>query len=136
LIFRKTVRAGSGNLAEVLLLPPWGIRKMTARLAVALLLLAASVARAEENGSRAFEHRGRALAEDLCAPCHAIGKSGQSPHIGAPPFRQIDRRVGLDVFMDRLREGLMVGHPDMPTFRFTREDARAFVMYLRSIQAP
>jgi mono/diheme cytochrome c family protein len=112
------------------------MRKMTARLAVALLLLAASVARAEENGSRALEQHGRALAEDLCAPCHAIGKSGQSPHIGAPPFRQLDRRLDLDVFMDRLREGLMVGHPDMPTFRFTREDARAFVMYLRSIQAP
>jgi hypothetical protein len=27
-------------------------------------------------------------------------------------------------------------HPDMPTFRFTREDARAFVLYLRSIQTP
>ena len=39
-------------------------------------------------------------------------------------------------FTDRLREGLMVGHPDMPTFRFTREDARGFVLYLRSIQAP
>ena len=30
----------------------------------------------------------------------------------------------------------LVGHPDMPTFRFTREDARGFVLYLRSIQAP
>jgi hypothetical protein len=41
-----------------------------------------------------------------------------------------------DSFMERLCEGLMVGHPDMPTFRFTREDARAFLLYLRSIQAP
>jgi hypothetical protein len=39
-------------------------------------------------------------------------------------------------FKDRLREGLMVGHPDMPTFRFSREDAHAFVLYLRSVQAP
>ena len=30
----------------------------------------------------------------------------------------------------------MVDHPDMPSFRFTREDARAFVFYLRSIQMP
>jgi hypothetical protein len=44
--------------------------------------------------------------------------------------------VDLDAFFDRLREGLMVGHPDMPTFRFKREDARGFVLYLRSIQAP
>ena len=36
----------------------------------------------------------------------------------------------FDSFSDRLREGLMVGHPDMPTFRFTREDARGFVLYL------
>jgi hypothetical protein len=35
-----------------------------------------------------------------------------------------------------LREGLMAGHRDMPMFRFSREDARDFVMYLRSIQAP
>ena len=61
---------------------------------------------------------------------------GQSPNAGAPPFRTLDRRVDLDSFSDRLREGLMVGHPDMPTFRFTREDARGFVLYLRSIQAP
>lgn len=111
------------------------MREMTAWLAVALLL-GLSLARAEENGSRAMERRGRALAEDMCAPCHAIGRSGESPHIGAPPFRRLDRRLDLDSFMDRLREGLMVGHPDMPTFRFSREDARAFVLYLRSIQGP
>ena len=74
--------------------------------------------------------------ERMCSQCHAIGKSGQSPHVGAPTFRALDRRVDLDSFMERLREGLMVGHPDMPTFRFTREDARAFLLYLRSIQAP
>jgi mono/diheme cytochrome c family protein len=109
---------------------------VTIRLAVALLLLGLSLARAEENTSRPMEQRGRALAEDMCAPCHAIGKSGESRHIGAPPFRRLDRRLDLDSFMDRLREGLMAGHPDMPTFRFSREDARAFVLYLRSIQGP
>jgi mono/diheme cytochrome c family protein len=72
----------------------------------------------------------------MCAGCHAIGRSGQSPHIGAPAFRTLDRRVNLDTFIERLREGLTSGHPDMPTFRFTREDARAFIAYLRSIQMP
>jgi hypothetical protein len=33
--------------------------------------------------------------------------------------------------MEQLCEGLMVGHPDMPMFRFTREDARAFLLYLK-----
>jgi len=72
----------------------------------------------------------------MCSQCHEIGRRGESPHAGAPPFRALDRRLDLDSFMERLREGLMSGHPDMPTFRFTREDARTFVLYLRSIQAP
>jgi cytochrome c len=82
------------------------------------------------------EQHGRALAEQMCAPCHAIGRSGGSPHVGAPTFRQLDRAVDLDAFAARLRAGLMVGHPDMPMFRFKHEDARDFVLYLRSIQAP
>jgi mono/diheme cytochrome c family protein len=72
----------------------------------------------------------------MCSACHAIGRSGESQHVGAPAFRALDRRVELDTFTDRLREGLMSDHPDMPTFRFTREDARALLMYLRSIQVP
>jgi mono/diheme cytochrome c family protein len=72
----------------------------------------------------------------LCSECHAIGARGQSPGAGAPAFRTLDRRLELVTFIDRLREGLMVDHPDMPMFRFTREDARAFVLYLRSVQAP
>lgn len=109
---------------------------MTMRLAIVLLLLGTSAGFAEENAPSALEQRGRALAEQMCSQCHAIGRSGQSPHINAPAFRALDRRLELDGFMDRLREGLTVGHPDMPMFRFTREDARAFVLYLRSIQAP
>jgi cytochrome c len=110
--------------------------KTIVRLAILLLLLATSSSSAEDMSSSPLEQRGRALAERMCSQCHAIGKSGQSPHVGAPAFRALDRRVDLDSFMERLREGLTVGHPDMPTFRFTREDARAFLLYLRSIQAP
>jgi mono/diheme cytochrome c family protein len=104
------------------------------RLAILLLLVATSAGLAED--SSPLEERGHALAERMCSQCHAIGSSGESPHVGAPAFRALDRRVDLDSFMERLREGLTVGHPDMPTFRFTREDARAFLLYLRSIQSP
>jgi mono/diheme cytochrome c family protein len=111
-------------------------REMIVRLAILLLLLATSLSSAEDMSPSPLEQRGRALAERMCSQCHAIGKSGQSPHVGAPAFRALDRRVDLDSFMERLREGLIVGHSDMPTFRFTREDAHAFLLYLRSIQAP
>ena len=72
----------------------------------------------------------------MCSPCHAIGENGSSPHSAAPTFRSLSRRVDLDTFSNRLREGLISGHPDMPMFRFSREDARALTAYLRSIQAP
>jgi hypothetical protein len=50
--------------------------------------------------------------------------------------RELSRRIDLDTFPARLREGLTSGHPDMPTFRFAREDARALTVYLRSVQGP
>jgi mono/diheme cytochrome c family protein len=131
--FSRPVRGD--NPAWIFRNPP-GNSRMITRLAGLLLLLGISVGFAEENEPSALERHGQALAETMCSQCHAVGKSGQSPHAGAPPFRALDRRVDIDTFFDRLREGLMVGHPDMPTFRFKREDARGFVLYLRSIQAP
>jgi cytochrome c len=113
--------------------PLWLLRKSAPLL---LVLLAVCLVWPAEGQPTALERRGRSLAERMCVQCHAIGRSGSSPHVGAPPFHQLDRRLDLDGFVDRLRQGLMVGHPDMPAFRFSREDARAFVLYLRSIQAP
>ena len=78
--------------------------------------------------------QGKLLAMTLCAECHAVSTTDASPRAQAPAFRTIDRRVNLDTFFQRLREGVTSSHPDMPTFRFSREDARAFIAYLRSIQ--
>lgn len=115
------------------------LKQLTALLSivVSLLLLAPppSAAWADEDAPGRLTQRGHALAERMCRQCHAIGKIGRSPHSGAPAFRALDRRVDLDGFADRLRRGLTSGHPDMPTFRFTREDARALTAYLRSIEA-
>jgi mono/diheme cytochrome c family protein len=78
--------------------------------------------------------QGKLLAMTLCAECHAVGTTDASPRAQAPAFRALDRRIDLDTFFQRLREGVTSSHPDMPTFRFSREDARAFIAYLRSIQ--
>jgi cytochrome c len=74
------------------------------------------------------------LLAEMCASCHAIEKSGASPHPAAPPFRRLSRRLDIDELYDRLREGLLAGHRDMPAFRFSREDARAIRAYVRSIE--
>ncbi len=76
------------------------------RLAISLLLLGTSAGFAEEAGPSPLEQRGRALAEQMCSQCHAVGRSGESPHASAPPFRRLDRRVDLTLSMERLREGL------------------------------
>ncbi len=110
--------------------------RVIATLACMLLLLGLARSFAEAREPGALERQGRALAERMCAQCHAVGESGTSPHSAAPTFRTLNRRVDLDAFTSWLREGLISGHPDMPMFRFTREDARALTAYLRSIQAP
>ena len=78
--------------------------------------------------------RGRALAVEFCAACHAIGRSGASPNASAPPFRALGDKIELDDFARRLVRGLSSTHPDMPTFRFKPEDAQAVATYLLSIQ--
>jgi len=100
-------------------------------LLISLATIAGGIARAQDN-----VERGRLLVTSLCGECHAVGRTGASPHAGAPTFRSIDERADLDEFVDRLRAGLQSSHADMPSFRFSREDARAAVAYLRSIQGP
>jgi cytochrome c len=103
-------------------------------LAIAPAMLVASASLADDDELGALERDGLALAERMCAQCHAVGKTGTSPHSAAPVFRVLDRRIDLDRFTARLREGLISGHPDMMTFRFSRDDARALTAYLRHIQ--
>jgi len=81
------------------------------------------------------QQRGKALLETLCGRCHAVGKTGRSLHVDAPPFRTLGESQLYDNdFAARLQDGLSTIHPDMPTFQFSREDAEAAVNYLKSIQ--
>ena len=103
------------------------------RTHLTLLLLSAMTTNghAAEDG----QQRGKVLLDRLCARCHAVGKTGSSPHPNAPPFRTFgeDKLYDTD-FAQRLQDGLNTIHPDMPTFHFSRKDAGSVVSYLRSIQ--
>jgi cytochrome c len=98
-------------------------------LLIASSLLFAAAALAQEPAQR-----GRALLEDHCESCHAVGKTGDSPRPAAPAFRTLSRSFDLDEFTQKLQRGLASGHPDMPEFKFSEDDARAVTAYLRSIQ--
>jgi mono/diheme cytochrome c family protein len=78
--------------------------------------------------------QGRALVQEFCARCHAVGRTGRGPHASAPPFRVLGRSFDLDQFPRLLERGISSGHPDMPEFKFSEEDARAVRAYLRTIQ--
>ena len=104
------------------------MKRLPALVLVGLLALPAAALAQDPSAT------GRALLQDSCASCHAIGKTGDSPHKGAPPFRTLARSYDLDQFPRQLQRGLVSGHPDMPDVKFNEEDARAAGVYLRSIQ--
>lgn len=77
--------------------------------------------------------KGRALVEDKCARCHAIGLEGKSPHEKAPPFRDVVEIYPSEDLAEALAEGIVSGHPDMPVFKFDPPQIEAFLGYLNSL---
>jgi cytochrome c len=104
-------------------------------LGATLAFMVADAAAAQESQDKsALEHRGQDLLTTNCARCHAIGRTGQSTHPEAPPFRTLGSRYPIDALAEALAEGLSSGHPDMPEFRFEIADVNAILAYLNSIQ--
>ena len=93
------------------------------------LLILGSAAYAQEP-----TRHGRAILKEFCARCHAIGKTGNSPHRSALPFRTLGRSFDLDQLPRQLERGISSTHPDMPEFKFSEDDALAVRAYLRTIQ--
>jgi cytochrome c len=87
---------------------------------------------AEKAGTPA--RRGEALLTTHCARCHAVGRSGVSPHPEAPPFRTLSRKFKVEGLAEALAEGISTGHPDMPEFVFEADEVGAIIDYLKSIQ--
>jgi cytochrome c len=97
---------------------------------VGVLLLAGSAAAADNSAQIKAGHQ---IARRFCARCHAIGEKGQSPNPDAPPFRQIAAKRNVSDLEEALGEGIVVGHPAMPQFRFSGPDVGALIAYLKSL---
>ncbi len=113
-------------------MPGFTFRMVAALASLALPLLCACSGAAQALDPE--QQRARAMLENLCGRCHAVGKTGKSPNPLAPPFRRFGEKLYDTDMVQRLQDGLTTIHPDMPTFRFSREEAGAAVNYLRSIQ--
>ena len=79
---------------------------------------------------------GEQIARDVCSGCHAVGRTGASPHPEARPFRTLSKLYPVSSLEEALAEGIMVGHPDMPPFRFEPDEVGALLDYIQSIQDP
>lgn len=77
---------------------------------------------------------GQVLAERYCVACHAIGPAGDSHNPEAPPLRTLATRYPVTALEEAFAEGILVGHPAMPEFRFTEAQIDDLVAYLESIQ--
>ncbi|MDX2309198.1 MAG: c-type cytochrome [Hyphomicrobium sp.] len=77
--------------------------------------------------------RGRSLAEEKCARCHALGLDDKSPHEKAPPFRDVVEIYPSEHLGEALAEGIVSGHPDMPVFVLSVPEVEGFLAYLASL---
>ena len=69
--------------------------------------------------------------------CHATDKGeADSPHDQAPPFAQVTARYPAESLAEALAEGIMVGHEDMPEFRFDEREVNELIAYLKSLETP
>jgi mono/diheme cytochrome c family protein len=77
---------------------------------------------------------GEALLTKNCGPCHAVGRTGDSPRKEAPAFRTLGQRYPVESLEEALGEGIITGHPDMPEFSFDADQVGAIIAYLKSVQ--
>ena len=101
---------------------------LLAALAILVLLSAG-----QSGASAADLEAGKALAEDMCARCHAIGPADTSPHKDAPPFRSLGKDWPIDSLAEALAEGIVVGHPDMPEITLDPPDIENLLGFMKTV---
>jgi len=73
---------------------------------IALFAIAAAL-----NARAADADKGKRLAQDHCAACHAVAAHARSEVANAPPFDVIGRKYGFDA--DRIAAAIAGPHPKM-----------------------
>jgi len=107
------------------------LRKSRTILVAAMLVLSSGTALAQTTSLE----RGRELIQQACAQCHAVGLTGDSPYKSAPRFRELNLHFPMDGLTQALTEGMIFGHPQMPSFKFSPNQVQDIIEYLKSIQA-
>lgn len=103
-------------------------------IGLAALATATAVAAQSASSSLGSAARGHRLLVQDCAVCHQVETTGDSPNPLAPRFRELHKRYPVEDLAEALAEGIMVGHPQMPQFRFAPDEVADVIHYLQSIQ--
>ncbi|MBX3502502.1 MAG: c-type cytochrome [Alphaproteobacteria bacterium] len=103
---------------------------MVNRLAVIFLLLG-SLAAVPAQGQTAVQ-RGRAVAEQRCAACHAVGaEQTVSPLAAAASFSRVAATPGMTELA--LQAMLQTSHQRMPNLILDADDMRDVIAYILSL---
>jgi cytochrome c len=105
------------------------MRVRWAHAVVVFMALQASEAFAQ---SLSVLERGRAIAGQKCAHCHAIGHDDERPHAIVTPFRALHTRYPIEMLVDARATGVISGHDEMPMFELSRADMYALLAYIDS----
>ncbi len=103
------------------------------RLFVPIGLLVSLSATADAANSSHLRDRGKALLQQNCSRCHAIGARDESALKQAPPMRDIYARFAPKELQAELREGMVSRHRAMPQIEFSDEDTDAILAYLYAL---
>jgi mono/diheme cytochrome c family protein len=77
--------------------------------------------------------QGRDLARQVCAECHAVGRSpGASPNPGAPPFEVIANLPGMTSIA--LTAALRTSHREMPNVMLKPDEMSNIIAYILSLK--
>ena len=77
--------------------------------------------------------RGRAIAEQSCSRCHAVGRDDASRLPQAPPLRELPSRYPVEDLAEAFAEGIVTAHPAMPEFTFEPPQIEALLAYIDSL---
>src|SRR5262249_54385079 len=80
--------------------------------------------------------RGRAIAAQKCARCHAVGRDDERPHAIVIPFRDLSTRFPVEMLVEAKRTGVISGHDEMPMFELPPADMTALLAYIDSFAPP
>jgi tetratricopeptide (TPR) repeat protein len=78
---------------------------------------------------------GKALVEQHCSGCHAVGADDTSPNKKAPEFRNLHARHPSLALREPLSRGIAAPHDEMPKFALSGPQIDTIIAYINSLSA-